>query len=166
MTSNPGVLWRHWIPKSLMQNSPFPITHFPSDWKQTLLKPLLKKARIDALFDQLRPISSLQFASKLAERAVCNQTYENLMLKNLLPELQSAYRKRYSTECKTTYSWIWTVRWAGYSFCPVGPKLCFWYDGSRHSTSLPGDIFWDHGNSAEVVQVVLAGSISACVIQE
>ena len=81
-----------------MQNSPFPTTHFPSDWKQALIKPLLEKAGQGALFNHLRPISNLQFASKLAERVVCDETYENLMLHDLLPELQSAYRKRYSTE--------------------------------------------------------------------
>ena len=72
--------------------------YFPQVWKEALVKPLLKKAGLAADFDNLRPISNLRFISKLTERAVYNQTYDHLMANDLLPKLQSAYRKRYSTE--------------------------------------------------------------------
>ena len=68
------------------------------DWKEALVKPLLKKPGLEAQFKNLRLISNLQFISKLAERSVYEQTYDHLITHNLIPELQSAYRKRYSTE--------------------------------------------------------------------
>ena len=72
--------------------------HVPKDWKEALVKPLLKKCGISAAFNVLRPISDLKFISKLTERAVCNQTCDHLIVNDLLPKLQSAYRLRYSTE--------------------------------------------------------------------
>ena len=58
----------------------------------------MKKPGLEAQFKNLRPISNLQFISKLAERSAYEQTYDHLITHNLIPELQSAYRKRYSTE--------------------------------------------------------------------
>ena len=72
--------------------------YFPRNWKEALVKPQLKKAGLDASFGNLRPISNLQFISKLAERAVYEQIHDHLVSYDLLPELQSAYRKRHSTE--------------------------------------------------------------------
>ena len=48
---------------------------FTSELKEALLlsNPLLRKARIDLIFKNYRPISNLSFLSKLVERAVCNQ---------------------------------------------------------------------------------------------
>ena len=46
----------------------------------------------------MRPISNLHFVSKLTERAVYGQIFDYLTAYELLRELQSAYRKRYSTE--------------------------------------------------------------------
>ncbi|CAB4028494.1 Hypothetical predicted protein [Paramuricea clavata] len=79
-------------------NSSLANGHFPKNWKEALVKPLLKRAGLDAVFNNLRPISNLQFISKLAERAVYEQTYDHLILNDLFPEFQSAYRKGYSTE--------------------------------------------------------------------
>ncbi|CAB3996996.1 Hypothetical predicted protein, partial [Paramuricea clavata] len=72
--------------------------YFPTDWKEALVKPLLKNPGLAALFNHLRPISNLQFISKLVERAVYDQIYDHLMLHDLFPEYQSAYRQGYSTE--------------------------------------------------------------------
>ena len=72
--------------------------HFPQDWKEALVKPLKKKSGLGATFNNLRPISNLKFISKLTERAAYNQICNHLMENDLLPELQSAYRQRYSTE--------------------------------------------------------------------
>ena len=41
---------------------------------------------------------NLRFISKIAERSAYEQTYDHLIAHNLIPELQSAYKKRYSTE--------------------------------------------------------------------
>ena len=72
--------------------------YFVQVWKEALVKLLLKKAGLAAVFSNLRPISNLRFISKLTERAVYNQIYDHLMANDLLPKLQSANRKRYSTE--------------------------------------------------------------------
>ena len=79
-------------------NSSLANGYFSENWKEALVKPLLKRAGLDTVFDNLRPISNLQFISKLAERAVYEQTYDHLILNDLFPEFQSVYRKRYSTE--------------------------------------------------------------------
>ena len=83
---------------SYLVNSSLVHGYFPMDWKEALVKPLLKKPGLEAQFKNLRPISNLQFISKLAERSAYEQTYDHLIKHNLVPELQSAYRKRYSTE--------------------------------------------------------------------
>ena len=72
--------------------------HFPDDWKEALLSPLLKKVGADFTFQNLRPVSNLPFISKLTEKAASNQTQCHMTVNNLFPPLQSAYRKNHSTE--------------------------------------------------------------------
>ena len=55
-------------------NSSLSLGHFPSDWKTALVDPRLKKTRQGTSLSNLRPVSNLQYLSKLVERAVCNQT--------------------------------------------------------------------------------------------
>ena len=83
---------------SYLVNSSLVHGYFPRDWKEALVKPLLKKSGLEVQFKNLRPISNLQFISKLAERSAYKQTHDHLITHNLIPELQSAYRKRYSIE--------------------------------------------------------------------
>ena len=71
---------------------------FTGDWKCALINPLLKKDNLDLLFNNYRPISNLQFVSKLTERAVFNQMHDYIVMNVLYPVLQSSYRKRHSTE--------------------------------------------------------------------
>ena len=71
--------------------------YFPDEWK-ALVNPLLKKASLDLVFKNLRPVSNLQFLSKLTEHTVFDQTYNHMMDLGLYPVLQSAYRKCHSTE--------------------------------------------------------------------
>ena len=52
---------------SYLVNSSLVHGYFPMDWKEALVKPLLKKPGLEAQFKNLRPISNLQFISKLAE---------------------------------------------------------------------------------------------------
>ena len=60
--------------------------YFPQDWKEALVKPLLRKAGLAADFNNLCPISNLKFISKLTKQAVYNQTYDHLMANDLLPK--------------------------------------------------------------------------------
>lgn len=71
--------------------------YFPKAWKEALIDPRYKKAGVYD-FTNLRPVSNLQFMSKLAERAVFDQVNAHLSEHDLYPLLQSAYRRGHSTE--------------------------------------------------------------------
>ena len=71
---------------------------FPDEWKVALLLPLLKKQNLDLAFKNFRPISNLQFVSKLTEKAVAVQMQSYMAANQLYPVLQSAYRQHHSTE--------------------------------------------------------------------
>ena len=44
---------------TIMINTSLATGHFPDDWKRALVKPLLKKAGSDLMFENLRPVSNL-----------------------------------------------------------------------------------------------------------
>ena len=71
---------------------------FTDDWKCALVLPLLKKSGLDLLYKNYRPVSNLQYVSKLTERMVFEQIHTHMMTHSLYPEFQSAYRKNHSTE--------------------------------------------------------------------
>ena len=81
-----------------MVNSSLACGYFPSDWKEALVNPLLKKDDLPHVFANLRPVSNLQFISKLTERTVFDQVHRHMTEYSLYPVLQSAYRKGHSTE--------------------------------------------------------------------
>ena len=71
----------------------------PSEHKHAIVTPLLKKPELDA--DELknyRPVSNLTFVSKLVERVVASRLVSYLNEQDLMPQLQSAYRRFHSTE--------------------------------------------------------------------
>ena len=74
------------------------IGYFPCDWKEGLVTPLLKLPGLLSDFKNLRPISNLQYISKLTERAVFEQTDAYMTNHSLYPLLHSAYRLGHSTE--------------------------------------------------------------------
>lgn len=80
-----------------MINSSLLAGHFPKLWKEALVDPRQKKAGIND-FGNLRPVSNLQYVSKLTERAVFDQVHIHLTTHDLYPKLQSAYRRGHSTE--------------------------------------------------------------------
>ena len=55
---------------SYLANSFLVHEYFPMDWKEALVKPLLKKPGLEVQFKNLHPISNLQFISKLAKICV------------------------------------------------------------------------------------------------
>ena len=71
-----------------MVHLPLKEGYFPSEWKDALVKPLLKKAGLSMDYKNLRPVSNLQFVSKVTERAVFDQLHENLEDNDLYPVLQ------------------------------------------------------------------------------
>ena len=71
----------------------------PASQKHAILTPLLKKSHLDASdLKNYRPVSNLAFISKVAERIVVEKLVSHLQEQDLLPRLQSAYRRHHSTE--------------------------------------------------------------------
>ena len=76
--------------------------HFPSNWKEALIIPLLKKYGLELVNKSYRPVSNLQFVSKITEKAALSGFKLHLNENKLLPGYQSAYREDYSTEMALT----------------------------------------------------------------
>jgi len=71
----------------------------PEDYKKAIIIPLLKKILLDPeILKNFRPVSNLQFISKLIEKAVASCVIDYLTTNNLHEPLQSAYKKYHSTE--------------------------------------------------------------------
>ena len=72
---------------------------FPSTFKRAIVHPLLKKPSLSPNdFSNYRPISNLNFVSKILERVILDRLNSHLSFYNLLLPYQSAYRKFHSTE--------------------------------------------------------------------
>ena len=72
---------------------------FPDLYKQANVKPLLKKISLDPnCLKNYRPVSNLNFLSKLVEKVVAHQLVSHLQQFNLLETFQSAYKPYHSTE--------------------------------------------------------------------
>lgn len=73
--------------------------YVPQSQKMAVVTPLLKKASMDPQeLKNYRPVSNLSFVSKLVERLAVRQLLNYLETNELLPPLQSAYRRHHSTE--------------------------------------------------------------------
>ena len=71
---------------------------FPCIWKSAIVKPLLKKIGLKNIFKNYRPVSNLNFISKLLESVVLLQIQEHLYNLNLLPQYQNSYQANFLTE--------------------------------------------------------------------
>ena len=85
-------LLAHIVNKSLEQGV------FHSNWKEVLVKPLLKKKSLGTTMTNYRPVSNLQFISKIVEKVTLDQFTLHCNNNSLQPNYQSAYRKYYSCE--------------------------------------------------------------------
>ena len=72
--------------------------HFPDAWKGALVKPKLKKSGLELGEKKYRPVSNLQFLSKLTEKAVAQPAVSRVTACVLFPKLRSAYRQFHSNE--------------------------------------------------------------------
>ena len=71
----------------------------PNFFKQAHVTPILKKLSLDKeVFKNYRPVSNLNFISKILERVVAVQLQTHLDEAGLMTAFQSAYRKHHSTE--------------------------------------------------------------------
>ena len=67
-------------------------------WRVLLLGSHLKKPGLDLLLKNYRPVSNLQYISKLTEKAVFQQMHSHMNTNSLYAEFQSSYRQHHSTE--------------------------------------------------------------------
>ena len=71
----------------------------PRDFKQALVNPLIKKQTLCKNYlKNYRPISNLSFLSKILEKVIANRLRELIYNHHLSNDLQSAYKRFYSTE--------------------------------------------------------------------
>ena len=71
----------------------------PNFFKQAPVTPILKKSSLDKeILKNYRPVSNLNFISKILERVVAVQLQTHLDEAGLMTAFQSAYRKHHSTE--------------------------------------------------------------------
>ena len=71
----------------------------PNFFKQAHVTPILKKSSLDKeVFKNYRPVSNLNFISKILERVVAVQLQTHLNEAGLMTAFPSAYRKHHSTE--------------------------------------------------------------------
>ena len=82
----------HIINKSLETNQ------FCSEWKEVLVKPLIKKPTASQEKSNYRPVSNLSFISEVVEKVALTQFTEHCDENKLLPAYQSIYRKHHSSE--------------------------------------------------------------------
>ena len=71
---------------------------FPLDWQMALIRPLIKKAGLNLIMKNYRPISNLCLLSKLVECCMLKQLLKHCNDNCLLPDFQSAHHANYSTE--------------------------------------------------------------------
>lgn len=71
---------------------------FSEKLKCALVHPLLKKLGLELIFQNLRPVSNLQYISKFTENTVFIQTHGQMVTNNIYPEVQSPYRQHHSTD--------------------------------------------------------------------
>ena len=64
---------------------------FADQWKCALVHPLLKKLGLEPIFRNFRPVSNLQYISKLTEKAVFIQTHGQMVTNNIT-SIQSCSR--------------------------------------------------------------------------
>ncbi|PFX25634.1 RNA-directed DNA polymerase from mobile element jockey [Stylophora pistillata] len=83
---------------SRMVNTSLEKGYFADDRKRAVVHPLLKKSGLQLINKNFRPVSNLQFMSKLTEKVVAVHLQEHMLVNGLFPELQSAYRQHHSME--------------------------------------------------------------------
>ena len=84
---------------TVMVNASLRDGSLPTSQKRAIVSPLLKKPSLDpSEMCNYRPVSNLTFVSMVVERVVASQLTRHLQSHDLMPRMQSAYRKYHSTE--------------------------------------------------------------------
>ena len=91
-------------------NSSLYTSSFCEEWKEAIVKTLVKKPSGGLVKTNYIPVSNLGFISKVVEKVTLEQFMEQCNQNSLLPEYQSAYRKEHSCETslvKLVYDILW-----------------------------------------------------------
>ena len=84
---------------TLIINESISNADLPPTMKTALVTPLLKKPSLDPeVLNNYRPVSNLNFISKIIEKIVVSRIQYHLKENDLAPHFQSAYRQMHSTE--------------------------------------------------------------------
>ena len=75
---------------------------FVQNWKTAITRPLLKKFGLELIEKNYRPVSNLNFLSKVLEKIVLARFDNHCHRNNLMPEYQSAYCEFHSCETALT----------------------------------------------------------------
>ena len=81
-----------------IMNTSLKLGVFVQKWKVAVIHPLLKKAGLELIPKNYRPVSNLPFLSKVLEQCVLIRFSQHCDSYSLLPDYQSAYRPNYSCE--------------------------------------------------------------------
>ena len=71
---------------------------FASKWKTAIVHPILKKAGLDLILSNFRPVGNLSFIFKVVEKVVLTQFNKHCSAHKLILDYQSAYRANYCCE--------------------------------------------------------------------
>ena len=71
---------------------------FPQSLRSAIVRPMLKKAGLELIEKNYRPVSNLAFLGKLIERAACNQIVDYTSRSGKTEEYHAAYGAGNSTE--------------------------------------------------------------------
>ena len=77
-------------------NSSLDTRSFCEEWKEAIVKTLVKKPSGGLVKTNYRPVNNLGFISKVVEKVILEQFMKHCKQNSLLPEYQSAYRKEHS----------------------------------------------------------------------
>jgi len=88
---------------TLLLNKSLDTGCFPTEFKQAVVRPLLKKNELEcSKLKNFRLVSNLSFISKLLEKIVQMRIQTFFDSNGLMPRMQSAYRRFHSTETAVT----------------------------------------------------------------
>ena len=71
---------------------------FPQDLKEAVVKAVLKKANLDLIDKNYRPVSNLEIMGKTLGHAATSQLTQHISDNNIMEAMQSAHRSGHSTE--------------------------------------------------------------------
>ncbi len=100
---------------SLIVNLSLRYGNFPEEWKLAIILPLLKKIGLELIYKSYRPVSNLQFVSKVTEKAAEIQISYIIIISH--PTGPDTVQKQHCYGYKMTYIVQWIMVRLSYSCC-------------------------------------------------